>query len=121
MTKKITIHITIPRIAPTLNRWQRLHFKARKKEKNAWVQHFMISIGRPKNPIEKCMVSIERYACGVLPDWDNVYCSAKPILDALVTYQVIVDDSPRHIVRLDVQPFTCARADQRTVLIIGEI
>ncbi len=117
----ILIDVVIPRIAPTLNRWQRLHYIARKKEKMAWVQHFMLTIGQPKKTIEKCTISIDRYACGPLPDWDNAYCSAKPILDALVMYRVIVDDSPKHVIKLNVQPFTCGRADQRTVIVISDV
>ena len=118
---KDIIQVTIPRISPTLNRWQRMHFRLRKKEKNLWVQHFIIAIGRPKIVIEKCNIKIERHACGVLPDVDNLYASAKPILDALVDCNIIVNDSPEHILNLDVESFSCGRLNQRTVITISDI
>lgn len=34
-------------------------------------------------------------------DWDNFGASLKPILDALVHWEIIADDSPAHVARLE--------------------
>jgi len=98
-----------------------MHFRLRKKEKNLWVQHFIIAVSRPKIVIETCIIKIERHACGVLPDIDNLYASAKPILDALVDCKIIANDSPDHVLKLDMIAFSCGRLNQRTVITISDI
>lgn len=88
------ITLTIPRVAPSPN--VRMHWKQRYELHKLWVQEVWVSLKQQHyaaDPFERAQVSIERRSLRTL-DTDNLYASAKPVLDALKTMHVIKDDSP---------------------------
>lgn len=126
------IEFTLPYPTPTLNHWQRWHWRKRSlyTSKLAFEIH---SIFRsldlyPDQPIQKCRVNIERHSTQK-PDWDGLYGGVKPLLDCLVVntksnphgLNIIVDDNPDVIVSLDIVPVICKRKDWCTVVRITEI
>ena len=88
--------IEIPETVPSLNIIMRLHWTSRRKLSQRW--QWNILAARPavfKNyPLSR--VHITRRSKKLL-DADNLYGSAKIVVDALKTARLIVDDSPRHM------------------------
>lgn len=91
---------TIPEVAPSLNKVLRTHWSDVRRLKAYWAR--LIWLERLERradmhpPFVKAKVSIVRQSLKQL-DTDNLYGSAKVILDALVSNGVIEDDSPDHI------------------------
>lgn len=108
--------LEIPRIAPSPNELLGKHWRVRFKNQQTWRQEIYYAVRAARVagdarvlPYPKARVSIERRSRGTL-DEDNLYGSAKPVIDGLRYAYVIVDDSPNHI-RLTV---TQSRGKART-------
>lgn len=111
MSAQAVIDATIPMRTPTLNVWQRMHFRQRKKlgQEMAWA---IIGAGvvKPAAPLPRCRILVERTSPQE-PDVDGLYGGLKPLLDALQPRSdrhpyglgLIADDSRKCIVQLDVQ------------------
>lgn len=97
----VSHRLILPYQTPTLNEWQRTHFRQKKKivEDMAWQFRAQWT---PTKPIAKAFVVVERYCRGPHPDWDNLVGGIKPALDALVVSSkknpmgigLIQDDGP---------------------------
>lgn len=139
MTRKITF--TLPAPFPLVNRITGYsHFTAA-RQKNQ-MQREVAAVAyhlRPSVPLDRAHVLIERHSVGT-PDTDNLWGSAKRVLDCLTTPMplkvrtpgarqrtknkrglgFIVDDAPKHLV-LDVKAVKCRLCEQKTVVTITEI
>lgn len=124
-----TIRFELPEPTILLNKWQRMHWSARKRhaQQLAWQVRAALGV-MIKAPLERCDIQIERHSVG-LPDWDGLYGGLKPLLDCLVVCSprnphglgVIVDDSPKVVRALWARPVKCTQAEQRTVVTIREV
>ncbi|MBA0084676.1 MAG: hypothetical protein HRJ53_06755 [Acidobacteria bacterium Pan2503] len=88
-------------MAPSLNRLMRLHWAARRKLLRKWEWAIHCETFRREKPVailtaDKLTVRITRRSRHML-DHDNLYGSAKIILDAMKHIGLIADDSPEHI------------------------
>lgn len=93
------IEIEIPYATPSLNRWQRMHFHERRRVKKEMVMIVGLALhGRVgwRTAARKREVKITRYSARTL-DVDNLVGGCKPLVDALVTAGVLVDDSPEWV------------------------
>lgn len=75
--------------------WPRRHAETKRWRKLIWVARCQVIQGRP-TPIEKAKVTLVRSSPRLL-DEDNLYGSAKMVLDALKCNELIVDDGPEHL------------------------
>lgn len=126
MTGK-SIVLTIPEATPTLNVWQRMHFRAKKRLMERYRMLVRMAIGKRwgEPPIERCVVRIERHH-DRMPDWDGLYGGVKGLLDVLVVQStrhplglgIIRDDSPKVIVELVVRHIKSKQCDRKTVVSI---
>jgi len=122
------IRFEIPEPTPTLNVWQRYHWKKRRRVAKgfAWMVREAIGAGK-REPFNKCRVYIERHGAGV-PDTDGLYGGAKVLIDCLVVCTqrnphglgLIRDDSP-DCMELKVVSVKCKRGEGKTVVEITEI
>lgn len=123
------IHFTLHFAIPTLNKWERMHWRAKVRFKRMLAQEIALAmIGqRPSVPIAAVFVQIFRHSVGVPTDDDNLI--AKAVLD------VLQPPSKRHPYGLGVisgdDPATCRhtivpirekhRTEQKTVVVIREL
>ena len=112
-----------------LNKWQRMHWTARKRHIKEMVWKVREAVKPPKTPLQRCTITVKRYSTG-LPDWDGMYGGLKALLDCLVVgtktnppgLGIIQDDSPEYIVKLDAVPIRVKkRFEQRTEVTIREV
>jgi len=97
---------TIQRPTPSLNRWQRLHWRARQRARVEWIWLVREQVAlRRWEPCTDCRtaVSITRYSPGNavtsrLLDRDNLWGGVKVLVDALVVCELIPDDDDDAIV-----------------------
>lgn len=93
----MAIEITYPLATPSLNQWQRAHYH---EQNNIKAQMTLVLRGaaslREPHEIGPARVKIARYSAGTL-DWDNLVGGCKPLLDALKSARLIVDDSPKWV------------------------
>lgn len=84
-----------PLCTPSLNEWQRMHWRDRVNlgDRMKVVARFVAQKHGP-HPAEPARVEITRHSVGVL-DQDNLVGGCKPLVDALVSAGLIVDDSPQ--------------------------
>ncbi len=142
------IRFEIPEATPTLNEWQRLHFreKAKRQMAIAWLVRGATIGVRPVPPLARCRVTVERYKYGPAPDHDNLVAGCKPLLDVLVTpywtkgrkataksparapvqrnksgLGFIVDDAPSCLTKLEVTAHPADQREGRTVVTITEV
>lgn len=99
------ITLDIQDVPPGLNvllrmNWYRRHAEGKKWQKLVWIARCQALIGKPA-PICKAQVVMTRTSPKLL-DQDNLYGSAKLVLDAMKRLDLIVDDSPDHL-HLDVK------------------
>lgn len=135
------ISFTLPAPYPLVNRTTGYsHFTAM-KQKNQMQREVAAAAYhlRPATPLQRAHVLIERHSVGT-PDTDNLWGSAKRVLDCLTTpaplvvrkpgsrqrvknkrgLGFIVDDSPKHLV-LNVKAVKCRLCEQKTVVTITEL
>ena len=87
--------LEIPARTPTLNVWQRWHWRERNKYKKALTAEVgWLVVSWPKAAVKRYVVITRRYATNQA-DKDNIAGGCKPLVDALVKGGVLVDDSPR--------------------------
>jgi hypothetical protein len=74
-------------------------------------------------PMERAHVTVTRYSIGpVRPDWDNLFASAKPLIDLLLvrterhphSFGLIVDDDPKRLIPFMFSERCEKRSQQRT-------
>jgi Holliday junction resolvase RusA-like endonuclease len=97
----VTIEIVVPEVAPSLNRLMRLHWAARRRLLKKWEWIMYVETYRVRGPTAvkfegKLSVRITRRSRKTL-DHDNLYGSAKLILDAMTSVGLLLDDDPAHI------------------------
>ncbi|GBR65893.1 hypothetical protein [Gluconobacter wancherniae] len=136
-----TISFTLPAPFPLVNRTTGYsHFTAARQKNQMQRQVAAAAYHlRPSLPFERAHVLIERHSVGT-PDTDNLWGSAKRLLDCLTTPALlnvrkegarqrtknkrglgfIVDDAPRHLT-LEVRGVKCRLCEQKTVVTITEI
>lgn len=121
----VTIELDEPTIL--LNRWQRLHFRDKKRhmERIAWM--VKASVRNVGEPMQQCAITVHRYSAET-PDWDGLYGGLKPLLDCLVVptsrnpmgLGLIRDDNPECVISLTAQPCYAPRKQGRTVVNVIE-
>ncbi|MBK5943334.1 hypothetical protein LRF89_06650 [Halorhodospira sp. 9621] len=105
------IDFELPEPTILLNRWQRMHWRDRRRHTEAVAWMVRAAVTPPAQPVARCQVHIQRYS-ERLPDWDGLYGGLKPLLDCLVRptkrnphgLGIIEDDDPQCIVRLTAEP-----------------
>lgn len=123
------IVITIPRLAPLLNRYRAMHWTMRRRETGIWAQEMNVALigQRPAQPIAKSAVTIYRHSTHE-PDMDGLVASAKIILDVLQPpskrhpYGLgIIADDKASACDLTVRWIKAAhRPEQRTVIVVRD-
>lgn len=100
------LDFSLPDTLPLLNVWQRWHWRDRKRfsEGLSWSVRAHLSewFKGDKQPIERCLILIERRSKPPLPDWDGLAASPKALMDCLVVPSkrnphgigIIRDDNP---------------------------
>lgn len=85
----------LPFALPSLNVRDRAHWTARRRQKidMSWAIIGLTQGQRPPQPWWRSRVHVERRSAGML-DIDNLYASAKDLLDSLIKVGIIVDDAP---------------------------
>ena len=109
------IELEIPMRTPTTNKLVRTHWAKRGRigrqvAKELWIAMVLARIPRPEKPIRRFRIEIMRESTKE-PDRDGLFGSAKFILDALQPPSrrhpygigLIADDSPAHMLDLDVR------------------
>ena len=91
-----TLRIVLPMPTPSLNEWNGRRWYAKAKIKRTWWDAIALLLGMRvvSTATTKRSVTIERHAPRML-DHDNAWAGVKPILDALVTLGLLVDDAPK--------------------------
>jgi Holliday junction resolvase RusA-like endonuclease len=92
--------IVVPELAPSLNKWQRMHWGKRKKIKEQW--QWLIAEQSPKKHDGSVVINYTRASTRKM-DLDNAAASFKPIGDALVKAGIIEDDNPDILTELTTQ------------------
>lgn len=120
-------HITLKQPTLLLNRWQRMHWSARRRYTTelAWRVRAGADQGPPATPLARCHVTVERRSVQ-LPDWDGLYGGLKPLLDCLVERSQrnphglgwIVDDAPTCILSLTAMPVRVSRRVEAGTLVV---
>lgn len=112
------IILNIPRDPPTLNKLLRMHHFARSREKKIFESIIALQFRplRPEKPLEKFELEITRF-CYKKQDQDNVVGSMKIIIDALRTAKFILDDSPTHMLKVDVIQKIIKRPVKKFILV----
>lgn len=94
------IDLNIPDVPPSLNMLMRMHWSKRKKLIDLWHRWIWVACSqagvRTRDPLPFAKVTVECRRKRAL-DPDNLYASAKPVLDGLRAHGLILDDSPSHI------------------------
>lgn len=93
------IELVIPRLLPSRNVADKMHWSGRHRLRKLWTQEIGWALAQQQyrfEPLEHAQVSIERRGLRTL-DPDNLTASVKPVLDSLKANRVIVDDSPKHL------------------------
>jgi len=124
------IVIEIPEATPTLNLIKKMHWQPYARLRKHWCILVLEALHgeRPKNPIQKCEIYIERHGSRSL-DWDNLYGGFKPLLDCLVVATsanpsglgIIQDDNTNIVTSLIAKPVKCKRKEEKTIIEIQEI
>lgn len=88
-----TLKIEIDSLPKSLNKKLRSHFHKNNKENNSWDRmiYFKVVKYLPPTPLIKCKICIVRHSERML-DYDGLVGSMKPVVDALVSAGVIIDD-----------------------------
>ena len=89
-----SLYLQIHSLPSSLNKKLRSHRFKNHKENKSW--DFIIDLNcsgkKPNAPLPKASISIIRHSYRTL-DYDGLVGSMKPVVDALVTCGVLVDDS----------------------------
>lgn len=89
-----SLKIEIDSLPKSLNKKLRSHFHKNKKENDSWDRMIYFKCIRklPLTPLVKAKIKITRHSHRTL-DFDGFVGSLKPVVDALVTCGVLIDDS----------------------------
>lgn len=111
--------IVVNELAPSLNKWQRMHWAQRSKIKEQW--QWLIKQQKPIKHDASVSVTYTRVSTQPM-DLDNAAASFKPIGDALVKGGIVSDDSPDVITELTVQWQKAESMDsQRSIIEIEDV
>lgn len=124
------IRFTLARPVKLLNVTQRMHWSARRryaKELSAEIAVLAWAL-IPPQPWSRATVRIERWSIKE-PDKDNLYASAKCLVDCLLPRSTrhphglgfVVDDSPDHMDQTVVHKQAATRKQQSTTVIIEKV
>ena len=92
--------IKVVDMAPSLNRWQRMHYMQRSELKKKWSYLFLEHKVLDQEPLKKCALHLIRtYHNNYKLDTDSLYGSMKALRDGLIKQEYIIDDNPNVIVR----------------------
>lgn len=89
------LYLKLDVLPKSLNKKLRSHFHRNNEENRAWDMLVACEVsekGKPKEPLEKANISIVRHSHRTL-DYDGLVGSLKPVVDALVSCGVLIDDS----------------------------
>ena len=87
------IDIFIPRVVPSLNVWDHLHWQKKRRIKRDWYLEILAKRPRNLRTIRCCQIEITREYQNLSLDPDNLI--AKPLMDALVRTGILLDDSEK--------------------------
>lgn len=99
----------------------RMHWAKRAKIKKTLTELIWAERCQHSNktwPVNKAKILVQRIACGVEPDADNLHGTLKILFDALRAANVIVDDSPDHIEYTVLWSRAKRRDEQRTRVVV---
>jgi hypothetical protein len=88
------LHLQFHQIPASMNKKLRSHWRKNHRENLVWdiLVASSCRLSKPKAPLEKARIRVLRHHHRFL-DFDNAVASCKPVIDALVTAGVILDDS----------------------------
>jgi Holliday junction resolvase RusA-like endonuclease len=92
-----------------------------KHDKDNWLLYikFATYTKTPDKPLTKAKVTITRHSSKE-PDCDNLYGAMKPVLDALVKLQIILDDRPS-VIDLKCKWAKCPQKNGKITIEIEEV
>ena len=100
------LELIIPKVPPSPNITLRLPYWKRTELNRMWRNLVIVELQTthfdvPPLPFRKFTILIKQFRKRLL-DWDNLYASCKPVIDALERNGIIVSDSPKHLLELKV-------------------
>jgi len=85
------LYLNFDQLPSSLNRKLRSHRYKNHRENKGWDMLIHLKAKKPKQPLERASVTIVRHSHRFL-DYDGLVGSLKPVVDALVTAGVLLDD-----------------------------
>ncbi len=111
------MRFTILKKIESNNKLLRMHWAARAKEKTAWMEEVMwaMPIGsRGRHEGKKKVLEIVSHRVRLL-DKDNLVGGCKQLIDSIVYFGLMPDDSPKHC-ELHVKQVKCEKGKERTTI-----
>lgn len=86
--------LQVPWVPKSLNKSLNSHWRKRHRTNQEWDAYILAQVQnrKPPFPLARAKISLTRHSHRML-DFDGVVGSLKPVVDALVTAGVLVDDS----------------------------
>lgn len=99
----------LPGLPKTMN--DRMHWAVKAKENKKWTNmvHYMTFGKRPISPLKQAHLILTRFSTRE-PDYDNLVSGFKPIIDALVTCEILEND---HRQCIGISDYRWERAPQK--------
>ena len=89
------LRIVLPLPTPSANEWSGKHWSRRYRLKAQWAKLLLVAKPGEHRASSRLRVTIERVMTGGGLDPDNLAGGLKPVLDAMVSLGLLLDDSPR--------------------------
>jgi Holliday junction resolvase RusA-like endonuclease len=89
-----TLEFSIAEVTESANKMLRMHWGARERYNKKWERLVWAHVWprKPEQPLARAKVTLTRHSVRKM-DADNCRLSFKPIMDALVKYGVLLDDT----------------------------
>lgn len=109
--------ISIDRLPPGLNKLMRMHYRDYQRELRTWTILIREAVGRATPRFKYPFITLVRHYARHPMDVDNRYASAKVVLDALKSLEIIRDDSDGEIAGLRVLQEKVPKVENEKTLI----
>lgn len=99
-----------------------MHWTARQEYFGSWYWKIAAAVAESGWPrfTGAVRITITRYSVEAM-DWDNYGSSLKPVMDGLIKSQVIQDDNPSIVTKLELAQAQCRSSDRRIQIDIEEV
>ncbi len=99
MTTNLLLQV-LGKIPTSQNKRDKWHWSKRHKESKAWKKQIglaMLVAGVKPTHYKVVDIKIQRHCTRVIKDEDNYWGGCKPVIDALVSEGILLDDTPENI------------------------